>query len=142
MHDLDYFRRRSEPDPNRGCWLWTGATNHNGYGVMLNAKRKTVRAHRVCFEAANGPIPDGSHVCHTCDTPCCVNPDHLWLGSIKDNAIDKTRKGRNPVVALTPFQVREIRASPDNTNTLARRYGVGWNSVDNARKGKTYAHVK
>ena len=81
-------------------------------------------------------------VCHTCDVPSCVNPEHLWPGTAKDNAKDKTRKGRNPIVALTPFQVREIRASTDNTNTLARRYGVGWNAVENARTGKTYSHIK
>lgn len=142
MNTLDYFRSRSVEDIASGCWFWQGAKNHNGYGIMLGPGRKTIRAHRRCFEVEKGPIPDGKDVCHTCDNPHCVNPEHLWVGTPKDNAIDKTRKGRNPIVALTPFQVREIRASTDNTNTLARRYGVGWNAVENARTGKTYSHIK
>jgi hypothetical protein len=141
MNTIDYFASRSEPDSS-GCWLWRGATNHNGYGVMLGPGRKTVRAHRRCYEVAKGEIGAGLEVCHTCDVPRCVNPDHLWLGTGSDNALDKTRKGRNPIVALNDFQVREIRQSKDNTNALARRYGVGWNAVQNARDGRTYRHVK
>lgn len=141
MNDVNYFISRSVLDKKTNCWIWTGAVNYNGYGIMLGPGRKTMRAHRRCFEVAKGEITQGFQVCHTCDVPGCVNPDHLWLGTNRDNSIDKTKKGRNPIVALTPFQVREIRASNEKTNTLARRYGVGWNAVQNARDGKTYKHV-
>lgn len=142
MDSIEYFKSRSDLTES-GCWIWRGAKNHNGYGIMLGPNRKTCRAHRRCLEVQQGnPIPSGMEVCHTCDNPSCVNPAHLWVGTTSDNAIDKTQKGRNPIVALTDFQVREIKASKDNTNTLARRYNVGWNVVDNVRKKKTYRHVK
>lgn len=78
------------------CWLWTGAKSEFGYGnVRIN--KKYLRAHRVSYELANGPIPEDMCVLHRCDTPACVNPDHLFLGTLKDNSHDMWRKGRgNP----------------------------------------------
>lgn len=139
--DIEFFKARSVVDGATGCWLWTGARNHNGYGIM-NYGRKALRAHRVSYQVAKGEIPDGIQVCHSCDTPRCVNPDHLWLGTNKDNALDATSKGRNPIVALKPDQVKEIRASSENTNVLSRVYGVGWNTIQNVRDGRTYRHIK
>ena len=72
-----------------GCWLWAGALDKNGYGVFERG-----RAHVYAYEYWKGPVPDGMLVCHACDTPGCVKPDHLWLGTPKDNMIDSADKGR------------------------------------------------
>lgn len=78
-----------------GCWEFQGSRLPGGYGVARNGA--TVLCHRVAFEAANGPIPDGMVVRHTCDNPPCCNPDHLELGTQSENILDMFERGRaNP----------------------------------------------
>lgn len=79
-----------------GCWVWTGARNAQGYGRMTAGSRGAgyLRAHRVSWELANGPVPKGLWVLHRCDNPPCVNPAHLWLGTRLDNMRDCSAKGR------------------------------------------------
>ena len=87
--DIYFWPRVKKSD---GCWLWVGGKG-NGYGYVWHDNR-TKRAHRVSWEMAYGPIPLGLFVCHKCDTPLCVRPDHLFLGTAKDNIEDCFIKGR------------------------------------------------
>ena len=91
------FHEKYVPDPNSGCWHWISAMSggkKKGYPAIHLNKKKTL-AHRYSYELHVGPIPDGLYVLHKCDTPLCVNPNHLFLGTHKDNMEDMTRKGRS-----------------------------------------------
>lgn len=81
------------PVPDAGCWLWTAAWNKQGYG-SFKIGRRTFAAHRVMYEELVGPIADGLFACHKCDTPACVNPAHIFLGTAQENMQDMIRKGR------------------------------------------------
>lgn len=141
------FWDQCEPD-GRQCWEWDGYIGARGYGFIKNNYR-TLLAHRVSWELHNGPIPEGMYVCHRCDNPACVNPDHLFIGTAKDNSADRDRKGRanNPTgsrrsnAKLTEQQVAEIRSSKERGVDLAKRYGVSPAVICVARKGKTWRHV-
>lgn len=109
------FWRRVSKSPN-GCWMWKGSKDGGGYGTISTARGSApAKAHRLSWEMRNGPIPPGQFVCHHCDTPACVNPDHLFLGTQKDNMRDCSRKGRvNPksLLNLRPGSPGVIGAGP------------------------------
>ncbi len=92
-----------------GCWEWQGSRNKLGYGIT-SLRGRAIRAHRVSWEIVNGPIPDGLLVCHRCDNPACVRPDHLFLGTQIDNLRDMRTKGRgNDIVALAREHRKELQ---------------------------------
>jgi hypothetical protein len=87
---------RSVRDPKTGCQLWTASRNRSGYGHLF-WKGVPQLAHRAAWMARHGPIPAGLYVCHRCDVRTCINPDHLFLGTQKDNMIDRALKmGHGP----------------------------------------------
>jgi hypothetical protein len=92
----DRFDAKVHPEPTTGCHLWVGATNSKGYGSIRSGGRGAaiVDAHRVAWEREHGPIPGGLFVLHRCDTPACVNVEHLRLGTQLDNMRDMASKGR------------------------------------------------
>ncbi len=133
--------------PN-GCLEWTAAKDDWGYGRFALNGRNT-RAMRVAWELTNGPIPSGLCICHKCDNPACINPDHLFLGTNADNVADMVQKGRNssqvgtlnPRNKLTEDQVREIRASPMGLSEIGRLYGVTPQTIFGIRRRKIWRHI-
>lgn len=144
-------------NPVSGCWEWQG-TKHNGYGRTITGSRKdgtrrTISAHRLSYEVWNGNIPEGYEVCHKCDNPACINPDHLFVGTRQDNIDDRERKGRNvikvgeeqPKAKLTKKAVKDARWEHAYKGTsfqrLANRYGVNKKTIENAINGVTWKCV-
>lgn len=125
------------------CWPWVGSRNPDNYGGMNagGTRGATLKAHRVAYELANGPIPAGMCVCHRCDNPPCVNPAHLWLGTVADNTADKMAKGRerflrgdeSPVAKLTTAQIAIIRATPGTQKAVAAQFGISQSHVHRIR---------
>jgi hypothetical protein len=153
---LDTFLQRVEPELNTGCWLWTGAPAAGGYGA-LKYDGRTQKAHRVSWALHHGAMPPREiKVCHRCDTPACVNPAHLWLGTQQDNIADMVAKGRNrappsrfgdanPVSRLTGEKVWQIRhllkIGPWNQAEIARSYGVSVMTLSRVANWQTWPHV-
>ena len=149
-HDK-FFSKVSVQDD--GCHIWTAYKNRAGYGefnLTGNSRvggRSMWFAHRVAWEWANGPIPGGLYVCHSCDTPACVNPSHLFLGTQFDNLRDMTAKGRrargerSAKSNLKERDVLEIRASKLTDTELSRVYGIARGAIYHIRKGNRWKHV-
>lgn len=93
MRIIERFNLNTVVEPNTGCILWTGPSDKNGYGKIY-ANKKHLRAHRLSYEMFKGGLKSEDLVCHKCDTPACVNSEHLFVGTPKDNMIDKVNKGR------------------------------------------------
>ena len=134
------------PEPNSGCWLWLGGmkgTRSNYGNVKVN--KQSFRAHRVAWTRVHGPIPDGLGVLHACDTPPCVNPDHLFLGTQKDNNRDMARKCRYGYLAtLTAEQVLAIRGAYRQgvkSPALASRFKVNRTTICRIVRGLTWRFV-
>lgn len=126
------IERNSIPEPNCGCWLWTGSVMKNGY-ACIRVGGQTVRAHRAAYEAHKGPIPAGAMLLHRCDVPVCVNPDHLRPGTFHHNMVDRCRKGRTRA-KLTPGQVEDIQSRRYPAPTFAAMYGVTRQAVHYVQK--------
>lgn len=145
------FWRSVDKTPGHGpwgdCWLWTGSRFELGYGrfcddgVIEQSHRRSYR------KAKDTTIQPGIGICHRCDNPPCVNPDHLFEGTPKANHDDKVAKGRqtqgeaSPFAKLTEAAVLEIRASSESGSVLAKRYGVAKNVILKAKRGDTWKHV-
>ena len=139
------------------CWLWA-TPGWQGYGGITYQGRRIRATHAALLVYRGALPPKGSEVCHRCDNPSCVNPDHLFVGTHADNMRDMVAKGRHrlppPLTAeqrargsrhgmarLTEEAVREIRHSVEPTRVMARRFAVHPATIRKARRGAGWAHV-
>ena len=149
---MAYERFWAKVEKSDGCWLWAGALT-KGYGQVSIDKRNTY-AHRLSWEIHYGPIPKGLFVCHKCDTPRCVRPDHLFVGTCADNIADMWAKGRakhgaligsaNKAARLKESDIPKIKKlSRDGLGVreIAPLFGVSKSTIHNVVSEKWWRHV-
>jgi len=152
LTESDKARFWSKVDKNGpgGCWLWAGAVfkRRGGYGAF-NVRRRVFKAHRLSASLAGLSI-DGLFVCHRCDNPSCVNPDHLFVGTTADNLADAARKGRTsrgehrPAARLTEEKARALYACVQGGMTYqaaADRFGVAMITAYKLCRGITWRYL-
>ena len=148
----DAFDQLFEPITESGCWIWMGGLHNDGYGrFSASFKGPRILAHRYAFERKHGEIPARMLICHRCDVPACVNPDHLFLGTVIDNNRDRSLKQRSArgeksgKAKLTADQVLEIRAAAVKRNggiyDLARKFSVSHYTIRDIRRGRNWEHL-
>ena len=149
-HHIDFL---SKTDKSGDCWIWMASKDKRGYGRFNRpSKFKTRLAHRISYILHCGDIPDGACVCHHCDNPSCVNPDHLFLGTHKENMLDALKKNRlspltqkhgtdNPKSKLTNNQVKIIRMSTASCRLLAEEFNVSSSTIHRVRKNQSWKHI-
>lgn len=158
LTELQKWERRYIPEPMSGCHLWLKYLNNKGYGQTRIGGRAgcNILAHRLAWKIFRGPIPEGLGVLHICDNPCCVNPEHLFIGTQADNAQDMARKGRwggprklprgaahpRATAKLSEEDVKAIRIDSRTHKLIAIQYGVSQASVSRVQSRKSFSHVE
>lgn len=139
---------------NYECWLWTGRHDPKGYGYFDFSARSPRPAHRVAYLLAYGDFPQNLAVCHHCDNPSCVNPKHLFLGTLAENNRDMREKGRgknppriirrganSPMAKLTEENARLIKKSTIPLKDAALMFGVSPGLISMIRNGRRWSHL-
>lgn len=148
MDIIQRFLTKVHENKNTGCWEWHGPKN-KGYGILY-FKGKKFGAHRWIYSHTHQAFNihnTSQHICHRCDNPGCVNPDHLFLGTHQDNMQDKKNKGRtakgkqNGRALLNAFDILAIRKSNDTLQQLGDQYGVHWTTIHQIKKRLIWKHV-
>lgn len=131
---IDRFMDKISPEPNSGCWLWDGCMDREGYG-HFKIKGIQNRAHRVSYELFCDSIEENKVICHKCDTPSCVNPEHLFKGTLKDNAQDRVKKKRfghtNKIISEEIKQ--KIKQETITVKDIAKKYNINLRTVKRIR---------
>lgn len=144
------IQRHSVHDPTTGCWNWAKYKMKYGYGV-IKVDGKSQLAHRISYLSFKGPL-DQLFVCHKCDNPSCVNPEHLFLGTNQDNINDKVAKNRQSKVGqakgilhslakLTEADVLAIRQSTESQKKLAVQYNTTQSNISLIKNKHSWSHI-
>jgi DNA-binding XRE family transcriptional regulator len=147
--DIARFWSKVNPSTEDGCWDWTANHSSKGYGLFWfgGGHGSPIGSHRVAYELTFGEIPEGLYVCHHCDNPQCVNPNHLFLGTPADNTQDMLKKRRNKagethyMSTLSDKEVSAIKTLYEGggitQKQLAQRFGVSQSTISNIVRGRT-----
>lgn len=151
---IEKFNERWIGEPNSGCWLWTGDIANNygtfaydSFGPRKRRLKSRIRAHRLSYLMKHGELSDDLWVLHKCDTPLCVNPDHLFAGTNTDNVKDRQLKHRNSCgersgrTHLKDNDIRAIRKSTLNGIAVGKIFGVSRATISKIRRGLAWKHV-
>ena len=143
--DQERIERLSVPVPEAGCWVWMGCVANSGYGLaQSNRRSKVMSAHRLSYESYKGDIPQGMVVSHSCDTPLCVNPNHLRLATHKQNSEEMMAKRRQAFgeraakAKLTEAQVKFIRESNLSHRKLGEMFNVSHANIGYIKRQATW----
>lgn len=135
----------------QGCWGWSGVFDKDGYGLIPSGHNKQIRAHRAAYFLFKGVDPCKLLVCHTCDNPKCTNPEHLFLGTAKENNKDCREKGRasvgskQPRAKLKEEDVKKILyllTLGVTGRRIAKDYGVSPSQICEIKNGRSWKHVE
>lgn len=149
-----FWRKVMIAEDTTHCWTWRGATTPFGYGTLtaeVGNRRVNLLAHRISYFIRHKGIPDKAFVCHSCDNPACVNPDHLFLGANRDNQLDKVRKKRHAFSEnhgkriLSCEKVQQIRVLSfflkSSCADLAELFGISYAGIASVIDGKNWKHL-
>jgi hypothetical protein len=147
----DRFRSKFVEGMNDECWLWKGRTTKKWKYGLFEIRKVNFLAHRISYHLHRGRIPEGLNVCHQCDIPQCVNPDHLFAGTQADNHADMWAKGRgvvrgmpgeaHPLCRLSKDQILAIRADTRTQKQIAITHGISRSYVSEIKSRKKWKHV-
>jgi hypothetical protein len=140
------FWKKVDKKSDEECWNWLGACGNYGH---LTVQNKQISSHRFSYLINVGDIPDGMFICHKCDNHFCVNPNHLFIGTQKDNMQDKINKNRGADLAgtsngkhkLTDNEVMEIRNSSLSNRKLAKLYNVSYSLIGGIKRKERWKHL-
>jgi hypothetical protein len=147
------FFSNIETIPETSCHWWSGGVTGNGYGTLwCNDRKRHIGAHRASYEIHFGEIPDGVIVCHKCDNPLCVNPEHLFLGTHSDNSQDRDNKGRgnralgeastsSKITDVIVHQARDMYDEGYSQVDITRTLGIKRGNVFKIVHRQTWKHI-
>ena len=155
--DVERFWSKVDKNGSNGCWIWKAGDNGDGYGkfyIHVESGYPQRYAHHVSWVLAYGDIPDGLWVLHKCDTPACIRPEHLFLGTQTDNMQDAAQKGRvkggkrgegagsNKLKEYEVLEIREMMKNGVPQNEIARRYSVSPTTILYIKCGRLWSWLK
>ena len=139
----DICRFMAYVEKTDNCWLWKGAIKRGGYGKFSVKGNTSAIASRVSYELFKGPIADGMYICHLCDIPSCVNPEHLWAGTHMENTLDMIEKERqhSKLFPTDIIEIRKLWQQGSSNASLCKRFGITCGTISSIVNRRIWKHI-